>query len=216
MKVAFLPNEDKPREKALKNGLTSLTDSELLALIIGNGRKGENAIELCSRLIFEYGSISNLAIVEYADLMGFKGLGKAKSLSILSIFELSKRIKQSKEDIDLIKAIERIKCSSYGEDCHLLCLDKNEKLLRDFKYAFSPSYKIEISGSNLAKIATRAGASKVCLLHTHVSSYPYPSKEDIQTCLILKEIFARFEIVFLDSIIISKKGVFSFKNEGML
>ena len=217
MKFALLPIEDRPREKALKKGLSSLTDSELLALIIGKGRKGENALELSSRLIFEYGSIRNLKTIEYADLMGFKGLGKAKSLSILSIFELSKRISSHNYmDLDYSKAIERIKASDYGESCHLLCLDKNEKLLRDFKFAFSPSSNITISGSNLAKIATRAGSAKAVLIHTHLSSYPYPSKEDIKTSIALKQIFSRFEIDFLDSIIICKKGLFSFKNEGML
>ncbi len=217
MKVALLPIEDRPREKALKKGLASLTDSELLALIIGKGRKGENALELSSRLIFEYGSINNLKNIEYADLIGFKGLGEAKSLSILSIFELNKRISShSYIDLDYFKAIERIKASDYGKECHLLCLDKKEKLLRDFKFAFSPSSNIAISGSNLAKIATRAGSAKAVLIHTHLSFYPYPSKEDIKTTLTLKQIFSRFEIDFIDSIIIGKKGLFSFKSEGML
>ena len=87
-----LPIDNKPREKALSNGIETLSDAELLAIIIRSGYKGKSAIEIGYDLISSFNGLTNLSNCEYSDLNKIKGLKKAKTLSLLATIEFSKRV----------------------------------------------------------------------------------------------------------------------------
>ena len=114
MKIANLNNEDKPREKAMQNGISSLTDSELLALLISTGHKGESSLEIASKLFFQYPNLDKLKNISYQELTSFKGLGKARSLTLLASFELARRIELKKSpEFSYEDVLKRIKGNIY-------------------------------------------------------------------------------------------------------
>ena len=80
----------------MQNGICSLTDSELLALLISTGHKGESSLEIASKLFFQYPNLDKLKNISYQELTSFKGLGKARSLTLLASFELARRIELKK------------------------------------------------------------------------------------------------------------------------
>ena len=217
MKIANLNNEDKHREKAMQNGISSLTDSELLALLISTGHKGESSLEIASKLFFQYPNLDKLKNISYQELTSFKGLGKARSLTLLASFELARRIELKKSpEYSYEDVLKRIKGNIYVEEFHLLCLDSSKTLIRDYSFSSFRFDKIDIDINSLTKIALRCDGKKVCLVHTHLSKFPYPSKEDVNTSLLLKDKFAQFDIEFFDSIILTKENMYSFKKEGLL
>ena len=136
MKIANLNNEDKPREKAMQNGISSLTDSELLALLISAGHKGESSLEIASKLFFQYPNLDKLKNISYQELTSFKGLGKARSLTLLASFELARRIELKKSpEYSYEDVLKRIKGNIYVEEFHLLCLDSSKTLIRDYSFS---------------------------------------------------------------------------------
>lgn len=95
--IKTLPIEENPREKALQFGIETLSNVELLALVLRTGNKSESVLELSSRLLKEIGGMSELSHVSYASLVSLKGIKQAKAIEILSILEIAKRIKILKD-----------------------------------------------------------------------------------------------------------------------
>ena len=117
--IKSLPIEYQPREKALKQGIESLSDIELIALILRTGNKEESVMDLSKRLINEIGGFNQLINVDYATLSSLKGIKKAKAIEILSIIEISKRLKESIKDntvFDNPKAIYDYLCTNVTYD----------------------------------------------------------------------------------------------------
>lgn len=217
MKIASLNFEDRPREKALMNGISSLSDSELVAILISSGYKGESSLEVSTKLFNQYPNLNSLSSISYQELKSFKGLGKAKSLVLLSTFELARRINLNKSpSLNYLDALKRIKGNIYVEEFHLLCLDSSSYLIRDYPFASLSGSLIHINPKALGKVAIRCGASKVAIVHTHLTNFAYPSKEDVSSTLKLKEEFAKFDIEFFDSLILSKDKMYSFRAEGLI
>ena len=96
--IKSLPVEYQPREKAIKYGIESLSDIELLALVLRTGNKEESVIDLSKRLIHHIGGFNQLIDVNYATLSSLKGIKQAKAIEILSIVEISRRLKQNSQN----------------------------------------------------------------------------------------------------------------------
>ncbi|WP_367236984.1 UPF0758 domain-containing protein, partial [Thomasclavelia sp.] len=94
MKLSSYPKSERPREKALHYGIESLSNVELLALILRTGNKQESVIELAQRLLNEIGGFSYLKDINYDQLVNIKGIKQAKAIEVLAIVEMAKRLKQ--------------------------------------------------------------------------------------------------------------------------
>ena len=92
MKIKDIPFNERPREKLIKYGKENLSDSELLAILLKTGTKGESVLELAIRVLKKLGSLENLKDVSFDNLKTIKGIGDAKALELLVLSELSKRI----------------------------------------------------------------------------------------------------------------------------
>ena len=92
MKIKDLPLSDRPREKAMEKGIGALSESELIALILGSGKPGMNAVELSMTLMEGYGGLLGLTRAPFPSLLEYSGVSKAKILRLLATFELAKRI----------------------------------------------------------------------------------------------------------------------------
>ena len=214
--IKSLPIEYQPREKALKEGIESLSDIELIALILRTGNKEESVMDLSKRLINEIGGFHQLIHVDYATLSSLKGIKKAKAIEILSIIEISKRLKENTKDhtvFDNPRAIyDYLKNEMMflkQEHFLLLCLDHKNQLIKK-KTIFIGSLNMSVvTPREVFKVAIGVSSAKIVLVHNHPSGQSFPSDEDIYMTSQFMELGDMMSIEVVDHIIIGWKEYFS-------
>lgn len=223
MKSSFkeVPVNERPREKAINNGIHTLSNEELLALILKCGTKGVSVLELASDILKKYYNFNNIMNCNYDELMKIKGVSKAKAIELLAIMEIAKRIQKNK--INTIKVINSPN-DIYDNFSVLLKEEKQENFMVIFLNIKSHIIKYEtlfVGGVNcsiidvnfILKKAINYGACKIICLHNHPSGDPTPSNQDI---IITKKINLNadmLDIKLLDHIIIGKNSYVSLKKE---
>lgn len=188
MKIKNYPQEERPREKAYYYGIESLSNVELLALILRTGNKQESVLELAQRLINEVGGLAYLKDITYHQLVLIKGIKKAKAIEILAVIELTKRLRQVqgissviKEPIDGYNLVKDKLMFEQQEKVIILCLNSRLEVMKE-KTVFIGSNNISIiSGRELFKEALICGSSRIMVIHNHPSGNPTPSSEDVET-----------------------------------
>lgn len=217
--------DDRPREKFLLKGKSTLSDSELLAILIGSGSRNESAVQLCQRILASANNnLNTLGKLTAQQLMQFKGIGEAKAIAIAAALELGRRRKneevQELTKITSSKAVFEIMQSIIGELPHeefwVLYLNNSNKVI----------YKSQISKGGITgtvvdtrlvfKIALEHHATSVILTHNHPSGKMLASDADKQITKKLQEAGKHLDILVLDHIIITEKSYFSFADEGLL
>lgn len=209
MKIKDLPSDEKPREKALAKGLSSLADAELLALIVQTGFKGMDAVSLGREVISKSGGLHQLSKSIYTDL-NIKGLGKAKKLKIMACFELGRR---AEEEADFSKPIESADeaVEKFGKE---IAFDREEKLMlvsldsrrrfikRDIvSYGNSTSTQADLQSVLQAAISCRA--KYAYLIHNHPSGIPLPSDQDLLTTKWFVTAFRSVGTILIDHLVVS-------------
>ena len=225
MKSTFkeIPLNDRPREKALNNGVQSLSNEELLAVILKCGTRGVSVLELANDIFKRYYSFNNIMNCSYDELMKIKGISKAKAIELLAIMEIAKRIQKNKiNSIKVINSPDDI----YDNFSVLLKEEKQENFMVIFLNIKSHIIKYEtlfVGGVNcsiidvnfILKKAINYGACKIICLHNHPSGDPTPSNQDI---IITKKIDLNadmLDIKLMDHIIIGKNSYVSLKREKL-
>ena len=215
---------DRPREKLKFFGANSLSTKELIAILIGSGYKGKNAIDLSSEVYFLLKKYINQDEITVEELMSIKGIGLASSSRIIAGLELYKRL--YKNGIDLKKNIqtpEDIR-DYFLKDVSGVSKEKFFMLLLDIKNRVISKELLTIGGSNFSvvdikeifKIAIKKGAFSICLVHNHPSGDSSPSNEDILITKRIVESSMILDINVLDHVIIGKDEIFSFKIENLI
>jgi len=224
LSIKHWSEDDKPREKLLNQGKQLMTDSELLAILIGSGSIGESAIALCQKILKKYdNNLSKLARASVKELINFKGIGEAKAITIVAALELSNRRKYDNAEIEFIKT---------SEDAHKILAPLMEDLLyEEFWVVFLNNAnkiiskrKMSVGGVNativdvriIFKEALEAQASKIVLAHNHPSGRNQPSLDDLNLTKKLIEAGKILDISILDHIIISENKYYSFSDNGKL
>lgn len=225
MRLKDVPFSERPREKLLKYGKENLTDSELLALILKTGTKGENVCSLSYRVIKEVENLSNLKNITLDTLTGIKGIGKAKAIEILAISELAKRIyykqESNKKEIysnpDSIYQGNKYLFDNLKQE-HFYCLYLNSKKeLIERKLLFMGTLnKSIVHPREVFKEAYRLSASSIICLHNHPSGNTNPSKEDILLTDTLMKIGNLNGIPVVDHLIFSDDGYYSFYENSIM
>jgi len=218
--------DDRPREKLLLKGKSALSDSELLAILIGSGNNEESAVELSRRILTEGvgNNLNKLARMSVGDLTKFKGIGEAKAITIVAALELARRRKTEDES-------ERVKLltSKNGYDYikgTLLDLPYEEFWVLHLNRANYITYKTMISRGGVVgtvadtrlifKSAIEQLSTAIIICHNHPSGNLKPSDQDIQLTKRLVETGKIMEIPVLDHLIVTDNGYFSFADEGMI
>ena len=216
--------DDRPREKFLLKGKSSLTDSELLAILIGSGSRNESAVQLCQRILFASdNNLSTLGKMSIAQLIQFKGIGEAKAISIAAALELGRR-RRIEEAVELkkitsSKAVFDIMQPIIGELPHeefwVLYLNNSNKVI----------YKAQLSKGGITgtvvdiriifKMAFEQNATAIILTHNHPSGKLMASDADLKITKRIKEAGQTLEIQVLDHIIITENGYLSFQDEAI-
>uniref|UniRef100_UPI003FF07249 RadC family protein n=1 Tax=Candidatus Ventrenecus sp. TaxID=3085654 RepID=UPI003FF07249 len=223
-KIKELPEEEKPREKAILRGVENLTIPELIAIIIKTGSKEESAKDLGVRLYNELGCVEGLRNLRLSNLTRLKGIGKTKAISLMAAIELGKKINVN--NITGLKKIHETKDVYFYYGSYFL-FEEQEKLLALFLNSKNEVIKEKIIFMGTAnqsivhprdifKEAILNNAIKIIIVHNHPSGNVTPSLEDKKFTQKLKEAGELLSIPILDHIIIGNNTYFSFLEQNLL
>ncbi len=217
--------DDRPREKLYTKGAASLSNSELLAILINNGSKNKSAVELAKEILkLGDDNLNELGKLSLHDFKQVKGIGEAKSITIAAALELGRR-RQASSSLEkhIVRSSRDI--ATYLQAC-----------LKDFNYeVFAVVFLNRANKINHFEIISRGGitgtvadpriilkkaleedATSIVLCHNHPSGNLHPSRADEDLTKKIKEAAAYFDIKVVDHIIVSEEGFYSFADEGML
>jgi DNA repair protein RadC len=217
--------EDRPREKLKKQGRQSLSDAELLAILIGSGTPNEDALTIAQKLLLSVDSdLSKLSKQSISELMKHYGIGEAKALIISACMELGQRrkdmVKPEKLKIQSSLNIHNLMSEHFADLAHeefwVIFLNRGNFVID--KKCMS---KGGISGTVvdiriILKQAIESLASSIILCHNHPSGNLKPSNEDILLTRKCKDAALLLDIKLLDHLIFNENKYFSFCDEGML
>lgn len=217
--------DDRPREKMLKKGISALSDAELIAILIGSGNRDETAVDLAKRILHSvHHNLSDLAKLTIADLQSFKGMGEAKSIHIMAALELGRRRKetersalasmQSSRDVYEFLAPRLIDLSH--EEFWVLLLNRSNKIIRDVCISRGGVTGTVADLRMIFKSAVEALATSLIVCHNHPSGNPTPSKADNDLTNKIKQAGDLMDIQLLDHIIVTETTFYSYADEGKL
>lgn len=216
---------DRPREKLLMKGRQSLSDAELVAILIGSGSTSESAVDLAKRILRSVNdNLVELSKLGVKDFMKFKGMGEAKSVSIIAALELGKRRRGS-------EALERKKITSSRdafeyfvsilgdhsyEAFYILLLNRANKVIQSLQVSEGGVSGTVADPKKIFKMALEHNACNIILGHNHPSGNVQPSDTDIKLTRKLKSAGEVLDLPVLDHLIIGEEKYYSFADEGML
>ena len=225
MSIKFLAEDDRPREKFLLKGKNSLSDSELLAIIMGSGSRDETAVELARKIL---GSVDNnwhqLSLLTIKDLTKFKGVGEVKAISIATALEIGRRrasqeipekpqISSSKDAYQILKLHL---ADLRTEEFWAVFLNQSNKVIHLAQLTQGGINQSIVDIRIVFKIALEHFATGIIISHNHPSGNLKPSAEDINITKKIQEAGNLMNIQLLDHLIITQNTYLSFVDEGIL
>jgi DNA repair protein RadC len=217
--------DDRPREKLLSKNTSSLTDSEILAILIGKGTKEKNAVTLAKELLASVkNNLNELGRLEIHDFLKLKGIGKVKAVIILAALELGRRrhiagplekpvVRDSKQVAGYLQVMLQDQCR---EVFAVIFLNQANRV-NHFEVVSQGGITGTVADPRLIlKKALEFHAVNVILCHNHPSGNLKPSKADEELTYKIREAARFFDIKVIDHIIVSHEGYFSFADEGMI
>lgn len=223
MKIKALPLDDRPREKLIKNGPETLSDSELLAIILRTGNKRENVINISNKLFNKY-NLKSLSRVSMGTLKKELGIGDVKACQIVSCFELGRRLAKFKEDKkhhiknakDIAKVFIPEMSSLKKEYFKGIYLDSRKKVIKEETIFIGSLNESVIHPREIFQVALNENAAALILLHNHPSGDPKPSVQDIEITKGLVKAGNILGIPVLDHIIIGNNKYVSLREKGLI
>ncbi len=225
MSIKQWASDDRPREKMLAKGIQSLSDAELLAILIGSGTREVSAVELARRILAESDNrLSSLGKMGIAELVRIKGIGKAKAITILAALELGKRRNSSevieKQQItssrDVYDLFHSLLSDLSHEEFWVLLLNRSNKIIEKYKLSQGGVAGTVIDIRLILKRAIELLASGIIICHNHPSGNINPSENDKNITEKLKIASVQMDIKLLDHIIVCDNSYFSFCDENIL
>ena len=213
MKIKYLPQSERPMERAFSYGVGSLSNTELIALIIRTGTKENSALELAGKIINEFES----------GIVSFYGIGKSKACAIAAAAEIGRRLTQKKSSMATINSADDVASFMMPELRHLkkecfvsLLMDVKGKVFHIDRVSIG-----ELSGApahprEVFTLAVRMSAASVIFVHNHPSGDSSPSKEDVVTTKRLCESGKILGIKVLDHVIIGDGEYTSMADMGLI
>lgn len=218
--IKELPVELLPREKALKYGIDSLSDEELLALSLGSGTKGLNVIGLSTKVLTGKG-IKHLKDVKLDQLERIKGIGKAKALQIMAIGEMIRRSGEDEEKEKISSVSDAVGYLKYlskerQETLVALYLNSSNEIVHRQTVAVGSLNVVRVLPRDVLFHALKYNSNGIILSHNHPEGSAKPSSEDIEFTKKLKYLSNEMGFELLDHIIIGKKDYYSFAENGLI
>lgn len=224
MSIKNWPVRERPRERLLENGATSLSDTELLAIVLGTGVKGCSALDLARRLLEEFGNLTRLFTSPLQEFCQHDGLGHAKFVQMQAMLELSRRyMREELEDRDVMSSSAltreylRARMRHYPHEVFAcLYLDNQHRVVR-FEELFSGTIDgAAVYPREVVKRCLHNNAAAVIFAHNHPSGIAEPSHADVAITLRLKSALSTIDVRVLDHIIIGSRDVVSLAERGVV
>lgn len=226
MKIKEWAEDDRPREKVISKGISSLSNAELLAILIGSGNTEETAVQLSQRILKSVNyNLNTLGKLTVKDLSSqFKGIGTAKAVAIIAALELGRRrnscdplelptIRSSKEAWQLFYPTL---CDIPHEELWAAFINRSGKLINKVKISQGGISETSADLRILLKAAIQSLASGIILCHNHPSGNLRPSQQDDMLTQRLQKAAKLIEISLLDHIILTESTYYSYADEGRL
>ncbi|MBE6288404.1 MAG: JAB domain-containing protein [Mediterranea massiliensis] len=217
--------EDRPREKMMLKGAAALSDAELLAILIGSGNTEESAVALMQRLLADYKNDLNLlAKCELADFSRYKGMGPAKSISLMAALELGKRrrLQEATErsficsSKDIYELFHPLMCDLPTEEFWVLMLNQASKVIDRALLSRGGINQTAVDVREVIREAVLKRATQLAVVHNHPSGNPRPSMDDVRLTERIREACRLMDIRLIDHLIVCDGTYYSFCDEGRL
>ena len=212
------PVEERPREKAIYYGIETLSNQELVAVILRTGNKEMSVLNLAQFLLDEIGGFQELKDIDYQRLIQIKGIKQAKAIELMACIELAKRM-QSKQSIknrirqpkDAYAYIKNKLMFEKQEKVVLLCLNNHLEIVQDKLLLIGSGDVSLLETKEVFQYTLRSGCNRIILIHNHPSGNPKPSHEDQEITRKIEMMAKHLDIEFIDHIIIGDHCYYSFK-----
>ncbi|HKL09103.1 MAG TPA: DNA repair protein RadC [Bacteroidales bacterium] len=217
--------EDRPREKLLKKGIQSLSNAEIIALLIGSGTKNESAVDLSKKILKKANNnLNELGKLDVNELMKNKGVGEAKAITIMAALELGRRRKIAEiiekkkitQSNDVFEFFQPLVGDLPHEEFWILLLNRSNRMIENKKISQGGVSGTVIDVKIILKYAIENLASSIILCHNHPSGNKIPSQADNAITKKLVDAGSLLDIKILDHIIIADTEFYSYADEGNL
>jgi len=217
--------EDRPREKLLAQGRRTLTDAELIAILIGSGNRNETAVELSRRILSSLGNdLEKLGRLSVNELSKFKGIGEAKAITIIAALELGRRRRETEKpknpqitcSKDIFDLLHRQFKDLHHEEFWILLLSRSNTVLSQHLISKGGQAGTIADPKIIYKTALENNAASIILAHNHPSGNLKPSQADINLTRKLREGGNLLDITVLDHLIFTDTSYLSFADEGIV
>jgi len=215
-----LPKQDRPREKLIKYGPNKLSNHELLAIILGSGRKGKNVLELAKEVLRKINK-EELLTTYVLTLKKQAGIGLVKACQLISCFELGKRfLKEKKSTLimkpeDIWREMKEIR-GNKKEYLVIFYLDVRNQVIRKEIISIGSLNSSLIHPREVFEPAVSHLAAQIIISHNHPSGDPSPSEEDIEVTKRLIQVGEILGIEIIDHVIVTEKEFFSMKEKKII
>ncbi len=225
IKMSEWHEDDLPGNKLLLNGRSYVTDVELLSIIIGTGTKGENAVSLANRVMMLCNrNLADIGKLSVSELMGIKGIGKAKALAIAAAVELGRRKHYGdytpKEEVrssrDLYMLLAPKLDDLPHEESYVVFMNRKNKVLGIKRLSVGGSDATIMDANVVYRCAIEGKAKAIAVGHNHPSGSLRPSQADIDLTKRLKAYGETIGIPLIDHVIVADSGYYSFLDEGLI
>lgn len=211
-------------DKIRARGIESLSDAELLSLVICDGGDAESVVAFAERIIDSVGSISELAHAEFSRLRMVEGMGAVKAARVMALSEMGRRVAgieaQRRESISSeadVVALFRPRLEGLAhEECWALFLSSSNGILEQMRVSQGGVQATVVDHRLVVKRALELLSTRIILVHNHPSGSAEPSGQDKSLTTKIAEAANLFDIQLLDHIIIARSGSFSFRASGLL
>lgn len=225
LKITDWALEDRPREKSIEKGMSSLSDAELLAILINSGTKNKSAVDLGRELLVKVNNnLNTLGKLSIAELKTLQGIGTARAVTIAAALELGRRRKLSE-----VPEVPQIKCSKDvadifqpllsdlpHEEFWILFLNRSNKVINRMKLSQGGVSGTVTDVRMVMKRAIECLASGIIVCHNHPSGNLNPSDADTKITQKIKDAGMLMDIQLLDHLIITDREYYSFADNGLL
>lgn len=222
--IKEMPIEERPREKLISYGESRLSNSDLIAILLGSGIKGRTALELAADLLYQTGGINHLSDRSINELLLVKGIGTSKAARLVAAFEIGRRAvdfspgdKVKFNSPDQVADYLRPRLSSLKQEVFLaVMLDVKSQVIKIEEISRGSLSRSIVHPREVFKAAVKASAAGIIVGHNHPSGNPNPSSEDIQVTKKLIEAGEIMGINLLDHVIIGENKYLSLREEGII
>lgn len=223
--IKNMPEQDRPREKALEKGVGMLTDAELLATLIGSGQPGESVVDLCRRILRDNDDkLYKLARMRVSDLRRYSGIGEVKAINIMAALELGRRLENEEfmeqptinSSDKAIALLRRLMAHLDHERLMILVLDRAKHVVKECVVSDGGLTATVGDVKVIMRLAIENNADSIIMAHNHPSNNASPSRQDDALTHKVAEAGRLLDIMLVDHIIVTQGKCYSYMDNGRL